>query len=114
MIIQRWQIKLILLCNTHKGKARITQNFLCINIADLFVIIEKSKKALINGGHLVWNISDVYMHHQVKEICHPMITYAESIGLKLTAVYGMKMAKRVNSKSSQNGVFCEPIYVFEK
>ena len=54
------------------------------------------------------------MHHQVNEICHPMITYAESIGLKLTAVYGMKMAKRVNSKSSQNGVFCEPIYVFKK
>ena len=40
-------IKLRLLCNTHKGKARITQNFLCINIADLFVIIEKSKKSNI-------------------------------------------------------------------
>lgn len=80
----------------------------------LFPIIKKSKKALVNGGHLALNISDVYMHHQVNEICHPMITYAESIGLKLTAVYGMKMAKRVNSKSSQNGVFCEPIYVFQQ
>lgn len=37
--------KLRLLCNTHKGKARITQNFLCINTTDLFVFIEKSKKS---------------------------------------------------------------------
>lgn len=80
----------------------------------LFPVIKKSKNALTENGHLVLNISDVYMNHQINEICHPMIDYAESIGLKLEKIMGMKMAKRINSKSSKNGVFCEPIYVFKK
>lgn len=37
-------IKLRLPCNTNKEKTRITQNFLCINVTDLFVFIEKSKR----------------------------------------------------------------------
>lgn len=80
----------------------------------LFVLIEKSKDALMDGGHLVLNASDVYMNHQINEICHPMMEFAQKIGLHLVDVFGMRMAKRVNSKSSKNGVFCEPLYVFEK
>lgn len=40
-------IKLRLPCKTHKGKTRITQNFLCINTTDLFVFIEKSKRSSV-------------------------------------------------------------------
>ena len=80
----------------------------------LFPVIQKSYDALIDGGYLALNISDVYMHHQVNEICKPMVEYAQSIGFKLDAVHGMKMAKRINSKSDKKGIFCEPIYVFKK
>ena len=82
----------------------------------LFPIVKKAADALVDGGHLVINVSDVYMNHQINRICHPMIEYAESIGLRLTNVYGMKMSKRINSMSVKDklGVFCEPIYVFEK
>lgn len=80
----------------------------------LFPIIKKSFDSLVANGHLVLNISDVYMNHQVNQICKPMVEYAEKIGFKLEAIHGMKMAKRVNSKSDRQGIFCEPIYVFSK
>lgn len=80
----------------------------------LFVLIEKSKNALTDGGHLVLNISDVYLNHQITEICHPMMDFSQKIGLHFAGIYGMRMAKRVNSQASRSGVFCEPLYVFEK
>lgn len=80
----------------------------------LFKIIEKSFKVLEKDGHLVLNISDVYMNHTVNKICEPMINYCKSLGFKHINTFGMKMAKRINSQSDKNGIFCEPIYVFEK
>lgn len=80
----------------------------------LFVCILKSYNSLQKNGHLVLNISDVYMNHTINKICEPMINYCKEIGFKHIGTYGMKMAKRINSKSNQNGIFCEPVYIFEK
>lgn len=80
----------------------------------LFKLIYKSYISLICGGHLVLNISDVYMNHTVNSICEPMIKYAESIGFKLINIYGIKMSKRINSRSDKKGIFCEPLYIFRK
>lgn len=80
----------------------------------LFKIIQKSYNSLEKDGHLVLNISDVYMNHTINKICEPMINYCKSLGFKHINTFGMKMAKRINSQSDKNGIFCEPVYVFEK
>ena len=80
----------------------------------LFVAIQKSYNALEKNGFLVLNISDVYMNHTINKICDPMIDYCKSIGFKHLGTIGMRMAKRINSKSDNEGIFCEPIYLFEK
>lgn len=80
----------------------------------LFKIIQKSYNALEKDGHLVLNISDVYMNHTINKICEPMIEYCKALGFKHIGTWGMRMAKRTNSKSDNDGIFCEPIYVFEK
>lgn len=80
----------------------------------LFVVLDKSFNALVNGGHLVLNISDVYAHGHICNICAPMVEYAKSIGFTHVGTWGIKMAKRLNSESYKFGTFCEPLYVFEK
>lgn len=80
----------------------------------LFKCILKSYNALQKNGHLVLNISDVYMNHTINKICEPMINYCKSLGFKHINTFGMKMAKRINSQSDKNGIFCEPVYIFEK
>lgn len=80
----------------------------------LFKIIQKSYNALEKDGHLVLNISDVYMNHTINNICSPMIEYCKELGFKHIGTWGMRMAKRTNSQSDKDGIFCEPMYIFEK
>ena len=80
----------------------------------LFKIIQKSYNSLEKDGHLVLNISDVYMNHTINKICEPMIEYCKELGFKHIGTFGMRMAKRTNSKSDSDGIFCEPMYIFER
>ena len=81
----------------------------------LFPTLKKSYIALRKGGHMVINISDVYSNHTVNKICDPMNDYLTSLGATYVDCWGMKMAKRPNSKATkQDGVFAEPVWIWEK
>jgi hypothetical protein len=83
----------------------------------LFRTIEKSWKALKSGGVLAVNISDVYSNHQINRICDPMNAFIGTLANDASAfqgAMGLRMAKRPNSKSEQEGVFVEPIWVWRK
>lgn len=68
-------------------------------------------QALDVGGHMVINVSDVYANHTYNKIVGPVL---EKFSVHKPWVMGYQMAKRVNSKSLQEGVFCEPIIVVKK
>lgn len=80
----------------------------------LFKAIKMSYDALRKNGFLVINISDVYSGHRVNQICDPMNYYIQSLGMKYQGVIGMKMAKRPNSKTIKDGVFVEPMWIWQK
>jgi len=70
---------------------------------------------LKSGGHLIINISDVYCHHQVQRICDRMNDFISTLNNShYVGAIGMKMAKRPCSKALQDGVFAEPMWVWEK
>ncbi len=82
----------------------------------LFTSIEKSWGALKRDGVMLLNISDVYGHHQIQNICDPMNQFIESLdGAEYEDCIGMRMAKRPNQNTHQEGrIFCEPIWVWRK
>lgn len=80
----------------------------------LFKAIDLSYSALKPNGYLLINISDVYSGHKVNHICDPMNYYIKKKRMKYQGVIGMQMAKRPNSKAQQDGVFIEPIWVWQK
>jgi len=77
--------------------------------------IEKAWDTLSYGKYMAINISDVYSGHKVNHICDPMNEYLNS---KADACYkgtiGLRMPKRPNSKSSKDGIFVEPIWIWKK
>lgn len=80
----------------------------------LFKAIRNAYGALRKGGYMMINISDVYSGHKVQNICDPMNDFIKSLGGVYHGYTGMKMSKRPNSKASANGVFVEPIWVWQK
>lgn len=80
----------------------------------LFKAISLSVRALKKDGYLIINISDVYSGHKVNKICDPMNEYIKSLGLKYCDMLGMKMAKRPNSLADKEGIFIEPIWIWQK
>jgi len=81
----------------------------------LYVYLKNSWKALKVGGHLALNISNVYMHHRINDLCNPANKYIkEVLGGEYIETIGYKMSKRPNSKSDNKGVFCEPIFIWQK
>lgn len=71
---------------------------------------------LKDGGHMIFNISDVYSNHTYNRICNPLIRYCidNLDNCEYVGTMGYKMGKRLNSKSDTDGVFCEPIIIFKK
>lgn len=65
------------------------------------------------GGHVAFNISDVYMNHTVNHLCQPVVDAFRELGGEPYAI-GYKMAKRPQSSADKDGVFCEPIIVCRK
>jgi len=77
----------------------------------LFQMLDKSWEALNVGGHLVLNVSDVYANHTYNKIVSPVLEYFKN---RDPYLMGYRMAKRMNSKSMQSGIFCEPMIVVKK
>ena len=77
----------------------------------LFKMLDHSFSSLIENGHLVINISDMYGNHTYNRIVQPILEKYKDYE---TYVIGYRMTKRINSKSNNTGVFCEPIIVVKK
>lgn len=80
----------------------------------LFESIKNAVFAIKRGGILALNISDVYCDHRVNHICDPMNDFISSLGLRYIGAVGMQMGKRPNSNGDRDGIFCEPIWVWQK
>lgn len=81
----------------------------------LFPVIEKSWNLLIDGGHMAINISDVYCNHTINQICDPMNDFISSLkNSKKVDNINYRMAKRINSNSSKDGIFVEPVWTWKK
>lgn len=81
----------------------------------LFTTLQKSWDHLETGGHLIINISDVYMNHCVNHICDPMNNFIENkLKGKNFSCIGYQMQKRINSKSDKKGIFAEPVWIWQK
>lgn len=77
----------------------------------LFAMLDNCLSVLKPNGHMVINVSDVYANHTYNRIVQPVLEYLKD---KNPYVMGYRMAKRVNSKSLANGIFCEPMIVVKK
>lgn len=81
----------------------------------LFASLRKAWYSLKSGGYIAINISDVYMNHTVNNICDPMNEFIEKNlgGINFNSI-GYQMAKRPRSNSNREGIFCEPIWIWQK
>jgi len=77
----------------------------------LFKMLDNAYSVLKPNGIMAINISDTYANHTYNRIVQPILDKYSS---HKPYVIGYRMAKRVNSKSNNAGVFCEPIIVIQK
>lgn len=77
----------------------------------LFKMLDNAYSVLKPDGIMAINISDVYANHEYNRIVQPILERYSEYG---PYVIGYRMAKRLNSKSNNAGVFCEPIIVIKK
>lgn len=81
----------------------------------LFKAIDYQWKYIRSGGTMIVNISDVFIDGYWNVICDPMNEHISTLeGAKYEGHMGMKMAKRPNVKSAQDGNFAEPMWVWKK
>ncbi len=80
----------------------------------LYTTIRNMLPTLKSGGHLALNISDVYCHHEIQQICDQTNDFIASLGLNYDGAIGLRMAKRPNSKAEGEGIFAEPIWIWKK
>lgn len=81
----------------------------------LFRAIETQYNTLKSGGTMIVNISDVYIKGEWNKICDPMNEFISKLdGSEYIGHMGMKMAKRPNVHSAQEGNFAEPMWVWRK
>lgn len=77
--------------------------------------IDNAWNSLDSGGHLIINISDVYCHHRVNNICDPMNDFIDTLkNSEYIGCWGLEMKKRPNSKSDRKGKFAEPVWIWTK
>ena len=77
----------------------------------MFPMVDNALKAVKSGGIVAINVSDIYANHTYNKIVQPVISQYLHCS---PYVIGYKMAKRVGSKSNQEGVFAEPIIILTK
>ena len=82
----------------------------------LFPVLKKSWAGMQTDGTMIINISDVYSNHTVNKICDPMNEFISRLpNAYYMGTYGLRMAKRPNSKASEKeGIFTEPMWIWKK
>lgn len=81
----------------------------------LFPTLSNSWDHLRKQGKMIINISDVYCYHQIQHMCDPMNDFISGLkGANYLGAIGMRMSKRPNTKADKTGIFCEPIWIFQK
>lgn len=81
----------------------------------LFKAIKFQWDSLRKEGIMIVNISDVYIDGDWQVICDPMNEYISSLeGAEYQGHMGMKMTKRPNVHSAQEGNFAEPMWTWKK
>lgn len=81
----------------------------------LFKAVEKQYNTLRSGGTMIINISDVYIDGEWNKICDPMNEFISRLdGSEYVGHMGMKLAKRPNVHSAQDGNFAEPMWIWRK
>lgn len=77
--------------------------------------IDYQWKFIKSGGTMIVNISDVYINGEWNVICDPMNDHISKYNdSEYVGHMGMKMAKRPNVHSAQDGNFAEPMWVWRK
>ena len=77
----------------------------------LFKMLDNAWSGLKKDGYMVINVSDIYANHTYNKIVQPVLNLMSA---ENPYVIGYRMAKRVGSKSSNTGIFCEPVIVVKK
>jgi len=77
----------------------------------LFVTIQNSLSALSQNGVFCLNVSDIYANHEYNKIIQPIL---DTFSSNCKGVMGYRMRKRMNSKSDNTGIFCEPMLILKK
>lgn len=79
-------------------------------------VLKNTYSTLKKGGILAINISSAYYHHQINDLVTPWVDYCiNSLGYKYIGAYGLRMAKRPNSKAvGKENIFAEPIWILRK
>jgi len=77
----------------------------------LFTMLDNAWSVLKPNGYMAINISDIYGNHTNNRIVAPLLDFFSSDD---PYVIGYRMAKRINSKSNESGIFCEPIVIVQK
>lgn len=68
-----------------------------------------------DSGIVAINISDVYSQGRDNHICDLMNDYISGLtDAKYVGCLGYKMAKRAQSRSEGDGIFCEPVWIWQK
>jgi hypothetical protein len=82
----------------------------------LFPSLKFQWEKIRKDGVMIVNISDVFVDGDWQVICDPMNEYIQNNldGAKYMGHMGMKMAKRPNVHSAQDGTFAEPMWVWKK
>lgn len=81
----------------------------------LFKSLEFQWRFLRKGGIMIVNISDVFVDGDWNVICDPMNEFISGLdGAEYMGHMGMKMTKRPNTHSNQDGNFAEPMWVWER
>jgi len=81
----------------------------------LFKALENLWHTLEPNGILAVNISDVYSNHIINKMCDPMHDFIGALdNANFIGCIGYRMQKRINSKSNKSGVFCEPVWIWQK
>lgn len=81
----------------------------------LFKSIEFQWRFIRKGGVMIVNISDVFVGGDWNVICDPMNEFISGLNnSKYMGHMGMKMTKRPNTHSNQDGNFAEPLWTWMK
>lgn len=77
----------------------------------LFKMIQNCLDSLSSTGTFILNVSDVYANHEYNRIVQPIL---DTFSKNVTGIMGYRMMKRMNSKSDNDGIFCEPMIIMKR